>query len=49
MHVLPKNKLLFHKCIRTLGTLKPSSHVVQVAKYLGVVDMHAHDAKSKHN
>ena len=49
MHVLPKNKLLFHKCMRTLETLKLSSCIVQVARYLGVVDRHAHDANSKHN
>ena len=49
MHVLPKNKLLFHKCMRTLETLKPLSHIIQVARYLGVVDRHAHNANSKHN
>ena len=26
----------------------PSSHVVQVARYLGVVDRRAHDVNSKH-
>ena len=48
MHVLRRNKLSFHKCMQTLGTLKLSSCVVQVARYLGVVDRHAHDANSKH-
>ena len=35
-------------CIVNLGTLKPSSHIVQVARYLGVVDRCVHNANSKH-
>ena len=45
-----RNTLSPHKCtlyIVNPRTLKPSSHVVQVAKYLGVVSRCAHNANSK--